>query len=141
MAKRVVKDPEQAARILEGLALDLGGGGRGAMLLSETYADETLKAAVQLAAKRPTPQAPMASRTLTIVRQAAAGFTIRATRGSREEIAVGWGSEHGAGSKYPQFGGKRRRRGFWLRPAASRQSTFNAVADTLDKVVADGLAR
>ena len=101
--------------------------------LAEKYAEAVLAQALQNAAGRPTPQAPMAAENMTAER----GTIAPLAGGAPAEVAIG--SEFGS-SLYRQFQKPPNPQGYWLYPAANDQRTEAAgdrmLEDILDAAIA-----
>ena len=100
--------------------------------LAHRYAEAVLQKAIQNAASRPTPQAPMAAANLKVT-EADIG---PAAGGVPAEVAVG--AEFGSG-QYAQFHHASTPSGLWLWPAgeqiASEAAGDNALEDVMDEVI------
>lgn len=96
--------------------------------LEHLYALAILKQALRNAASRPTPQAPMAARNLSV--EAA---NIGPVAGGAP-AAVAIGSEFGS-NQYAQFQHRTAPRGLWLYPAAEATETLAAMDGALDDVL------
>ena len=124
----MAKTADQASRILRRIADDL----ERPTALEEAYARAVLDQALQNAAGRPTPQAPMAAAALGVQ-----GNSIRSLAGGAPaEVATG--SEFGS-SIYRQFG-PRDQRGYWLYPAAEDPSVID-VGDRMLEEIMDAAIR
>lgn len=96
--------------------------------LEEKYAEAVLAQALENAAGRPTPQAPMAAENLS------------AERGSIGPLAGGAPAEVGIGSEfgstvYRQFQKPPNPRGYWLYPAAEDTRTLAAGDRMLEEIL------
>lgn len=96
--------------------------------LSEAYARAVLDQAVQNAASRPTPQAPMAADAMGIQ-----GSTISVLSEGSPEAEVSGGSEWGS-NIYIQFG-PRNERGWWLMPATESPQALDAGDRYLEEMI------
>ena len=115
----------------------------GAEPLSRTYAAEILKSALAKAAGRPSPQAPMVSEKMRLIRKKQTTMIIgprgTRTRSGARMGAVAFGAEFGS-SKTAQFG-RRDESGKWLYPAAhqpdpaTRQIADDYLGDLLKRVI------
>lgn len=127
--------PDEGASILRRLAdllVDRGNQAR----LRKDYAFAVRRGAVQRAAGRPTPQAPMVARGLRVKGGTVLGFprtTVTSSSGPRRMDGVSFGAEFGS-SSYPQFG-PRRESGYFLNPAAEAVNDrvgLDWIGDTMD---------
>lgn len=98
--------------------------------LENLYAEAILAQALRNAAGRPTPQALMAARNMT-VREAT---IFPRAAGASSEVAIG--SEFGS-SAYPQFHKPPTKRGYWLYPAATDTAVLAQVDEGLEQVLQD----
>ena len=96
--------------------------------LEHKYAEAVLALAVQNAAGRPTPQAPMAAEVMTVERSTIAPLA----GGAAAEVGIG--SEFGS-SLYRQFQKPPNPRGYWLYPAAEDVRTLAAGDKMLEELM------
>lgn len=101
--------------------------------LENLYAEAILAQALRNAAGRPTPQANMAARNMTI---RDATIYPRAG-GDPSEVAIG--SEFGS-AVYPQFQKPPTKRGYWLYPAATNTAVLAQTDEALDQVLQDAIS-
>ena len=96
--------------------------------LEHDFAEAVLRQAVQTASSRPTPQAPMAARGLSLQ-----GSTIRSLAGGASG-AVAASAEFGS-DIYLQFHAAHNPRGYWLYPSAESASAHKAGDDALEDIL------
>lgn len=96
--------------------------------LASKYAEAVLAVAVQNAASRPTPQAPMAASVLRV-----SGPHIAPPAGG-SPAEVGVGAEFGS-NLYPQFHRPSNPRGYWLWPAGEQVADSGAGDRALEAVM------
>lgn len=118
------KDLEYGRRTIRRLLREL----RQPEELEHSYAEAILAQAVRNAARRPTPQAPMAAENMTVE-----DATIAPLAGGNP-AAVAIGSEFGS-AQYAQFHAPPNPRGMWLYPAAEDVSVLAATDRELEKLL------
>lgn len=96
--------------------------------LEQKYAEAVLELALQNAAGRPTPQAPMAAENMVVER----GSIGPLAGGAAAEVSIG--SEFGS-SLYRQFQKPPNPRGYWLYPAANDVRTLAAGDRMLEDIL------
>lgn len=109
---------------------------------AESFAGEMLRVALSKAARRPTPQAPAASRGVSVQANRIVGDAGAPVSIGGRTVALGgilMGSEFGS-VIYKQFGG-RHSSGAWLFPAADDPATIEAVERERVDVLIDEAVR
>lgn len=102
--------------------------------LEHRYAQAMLEQAKANAARRPTPQAPMAARNLYVD----GASIVPRSQGPAADVAIG--SEFGS-TLYPQFHRAPNPAGYWLYPASRDPQTLQAVDKSLEDLVRQAISR